>query len=531
MMLAALMSACAGTATKLQTVAVKIVAFNDFHGNLDTPPEGMLVDGVEVPAGGIAHLATLVDGLRARSRNFALVSAGDVVGASPLLSATFDDEPTIEAMNSLGLDFSAVGNHEFDRGPAHFERLRRGGCPANGCKSGKPFRGAQFPFLAANIFDAATGRRIFPPYAVKEYSGIKVAFIGVTLKDMPAVVSQANIAGLKFTDAADAVNELVPDLERQGIETIVVLVHQGGYTGGSYNECENLRGPIVDIVQRLDAAVDVVISGHTHRAYRCNLNGKILTSAASYGMLFTEVDLEIDPGSRNVVSANAVNRLVDVDVMPERAQSTLIDDYRRLAPALLRPVGRITQSISRRINADGESRMGQFIADAHLAATAEAGASIAFVQPGGIRAPFPLRKGGVVAYEDVFAVDPFGNALVTMTLTGGQVLRLLEQQWQNGLQQILQVSRGFSYAWNPRRPVGRRVLQDSITLDGEPLRREGSYRVTVNGFIAAGGDGFKVLLEGTDRTTGPLGREAVLSFMTEHSPLTPSPERRVRRTP
>jgi 5'-nucleotidase len=509
-------------------VAVTIAAINDFHGNLRPPPEPVMLEGMRVSAGGSAQLGTLVQGLRVRSANFAFVSAGDLVGATPLLAGYFDDEPVVESMNIMGLDYNGVGNHEFDRGVAHLRRLQDGGCPSGGCKSGMAFGGARFRILAANVIDSATGKPLFPPYGIKDYGSVKVAFVGVTLKGTPLVLSPRAVSGLEFRDEAESVNALVPELERQGVGAIVVLIHQGGFAAAGANGCRDPWGPIFELAPRFDKAVRVVVSAHTHQAYVCTVGDKLVTSAGSYGRFVTEIDLRIDVRKRRMRSAAAVNHVVRSDAPQEASQAALLARYASLATAFDRVVGRIRASISRRPNADGESPLGRLIADSHLAATKEAGAVVAFMNPGGIRAPLEWKGGGAVSYAEVYAAYPFDNRLVTMSLTGVQVLRLLEQQ-RGGESGMLQVSRGFSYVWDASRPPGNRVVPDSVMLDGHPLRADATYRVTVNSFNAEGGDALSVFREGKDRVTGLLSRDALIRYVEQHSPVAPPQDRRIRR--
>ncbi|HKA46454.1 MAG TPA: bifunctional metallophosphatase/5'-nucleotidase [Burkholderiales bacterium] len=519
----------AGVATAQELVAVKIAAINDFHGNLRPPAERLVAGNTGIAAGGMARIATLVERLRARNPNFAFVSAGDLIGASPLISDFFDDEPVIEGMSLMGLDFNGVGNHEFDRGVTHLRRLQAGGCPPDGCKSGLAFAGARFAMLAANVIVRSTGKPLWPAYGIRDYGSAKVAFIGVTLKATPAIVAPQAVAGLEFRDEADTVNGLVAELKSQGVAAIVVLLHQGGTTTGGYNDCAGLRGPIIDIAQRLDSAVDIIVSAHTHQAYICRLGGRLVTSAGSYGRIVTEIDLTIDAVRRKVAGARAVNHVVSADIPENAAQSRLVERYAKLAAPLERVVGRITMPISRSANADGESTMGQLIADAHLAATADASARIAFMNAGGIRAPLEFTGAGTVTFADLFAVYPFRNTLVTMSLTGAQILRLLEQQWLGTQVGMLQVSRGFGYTWNPSLPPGGRVVQDSVVIAGERLQPDAAYRVTVNSFMAEGGDGLSVLREGRDRVAGANARDALVRYLEQNSPLAPPNERRVRK--
>lgn len=529
------LSTCATQAPERGPVTVMLAALNDFHGNLEQPAGGLPeVSGatreiVRTPAGGVARLATLIERLRAQHAHFAFVSSGDLVGASPLSSGYFDDEPTIEAMNSLGLDLNGVGNHEFDRGRAELLRLQSGGCPSGGCKSGQPFAGANFRFLAANVVSRDTGKTLFPPYAIRTFGGVKVAFIGVTLKSTPAILVPTASVGLDFRDEVDTVNALVPELKRAGVEAIIVLIHQGGYNNGGPNDCTDFRGPIIDIVRGFDRAVDVVVSGHTHQAYICRVEGRLLTSAGSFGRALTAIEIKLDPATGDVTQANAVNHVVRTDVPESPLLAALAARQAQRLRTLDRPVGRVTRTISNVQNSDGESPLGQLIADAQLEATKDAGAEVAFMNPGGIRVPIDFAGDGAVNYAALYAVQPFNNHLVTMTLTGEQLLRLLEQQWSvNGLRR-LQISKGSSFTWNPALPEGARIPRDSIVINGQPLQADRDYRVTVNSFLADGGDNLPVLREGRNRTVGVPILEALVSYIARHTPVSPDVERRGRR--
>mgnify|MGYP003336528049 CR=1 FL=1 len=418
----------------------------------------------------------------------------------------------------------------FDKGAAELLRLQNGGCAAEGCRGPAPFTGARYRYLAASTVDTATGQTLFPPYEVRRFQGIPVAFIGLTLKGTPAIVVPSGVAGLQFRDEAETVNALVPVLRAQGIEAIVVLIHEGGFPSGGYNECPGISGPIVGIVKKLDRAVDLVISGHTHRAYNCRIDGRLVTSADKYGTLLTQIDLTLDPATHDVVMAQAENVIVrTAQFAKDPAQTQLIAAYEAVAqPLARRAVGRIAQPLPRDANAAGESALGRVIADAQLAATRDAGAEVAFMNEGGIRAPLAA---GVAHYEDLFSVQPFYNNLVTLTLTGAQVLQLLEQQWAGQPKpRMLQVSAGFAYAWDAARPVGQRVVPGSVTLQGRPLAAADAVRVTVNGFLAAGGDNFRVLTQGTDRRTGLMDIDALEAYVAAHpdlaAPAAPRVERR-----
>jgi 5'-nucleotidase len=524
------------------TVDVTILAINDFHGNLKPPDGGIVIAdparGVKrVAAGGAEHLATLVKNLRASRRNTIFVAAGDLIGASPLLSALFRDEPTVESLSLMGLDVSAVGNHEFDKGKAELIRMQNGGChPLDGCRGPHPFMGATFRYLSASTVDGGTGETLFPAYLVKDFDGVPVAFIGLTLKATPTMVTPSGVAGLEFRDEADTVNALVPQLEARGVEAIVVLIHEGGIPFGDYNECPGIAGPIVDIVKRFDPAVKVVVSGHTHRAYNCRIDGRLVTSADKYGTILTRIDVTLDRSTHRIVTAQADNIIVrSEEIAKDVEQTGLLAAYDRLAKPLAdRKVGSVTATLTQQPSPAGETVLGDIIADAQLAATSApetgggaGGAVIAFTNPGGVRTEIG-RGGGDVTFGELFACQPFSNSLVTLTLRGAQIKALLEQQWQQTLR-ILHVSRGFAYTWHASRPSGEHVSFNEITLDGKPLDPAAPYRVTVNSFLADGGDSFAVFKDGTDRRIGDFDVNALDRYFAAHSPLSPGPLDRIRR--
>jgi 5'-nucleotidase len=528
------------------TVDVQILALNDFHGNL-LPPAGSSGRVGTINAGGVEYLATHINNLRALNPNTVVVSAGDMIGASPLLSALFHDEPTIEAFNLIGLDYNAVGNHEFDEGWHELQRMQEGGChPVDGCLDGDDFAGATFQFLAANVVRQDNGMTIFPAYKTRSFAGAKIAFIGMTLEGTPLIVTPSGISDLNFLDEADTVNALVPELQSKGIETIVVLIHEGGMQSAPapFNGCTGISGPILDIVNRLDDEVDVVISGHTHQPYNCVIDGKIVTSAFSFGRLVTKIDLSIDRATGEVVTMTANNLIVTRDVPPASPLTALIAKYNAIAaPLANRVIGSITADITRTNNAAGESALGDVIADGQLDATNEPGfgdAVVAFMNPGGIRADLtyagsPAGEGdGNVTYGEMFTVQPFGNSLVTMTLTGAQIERLLEEQLAGctlASARILQVSAGFTYTWKASGGVCDKVDPTTIMLNGVMIDPLSNYRVTVNSFLADGGDSFPILTQGTDRLGGDVDTDAFEKYFATHSPVAPGPRDRITVIP
>lgn len=550
-----------GNAAKL--VNVKLIGFNDFHGNLESPGN---FSGK--PAGGADYLAAYIDQLRAKNKNHVVISAGDLIGASPLVSAIFHDEPTVEAMNRIGIDFNVVGNHEFDEGKAELERMHKGGCHAtdrdNTCKGAAvgtpvPFEGAKFQFLAANVIDNTNGKPIFPAYAVKTFEGVKVGIVGVVVKGTPTIVTPSGVAGLTFKDEADTINALIPELKAQGIEAVVAVIHEGAtVSSGTENECKNVAGPLVNIVSRLDDEVDVVLSGHTHGAYNCLLPNKAkrnipATGASAFGRLLTEIDLTLDATSKEVTAVKANNLIVDrsvATVTPNASIKTLVDNYKKLAaPIANRVIGEITANITRTTSPAGESAAGDLIADAQLLATqptAFGEAVVAFMNPGGVRADFTYAGSaagegdGKVTYGESFTVQPFGNSLVTMTLTGQQIYDLLEQQWgaTQPFARILLPSSGFAYqhtfdtdAAKFAAQKGKKFVCDgSVTLNGTPIDKTTSYRVTVNSFLADGGDNFTVLAAGTNRLGGAQDLDALEAwFKAQPGPVAPPAINRITK--
>jgi 5'-nucleotidase len=526
-------------AEQSQEVNLQILAINDFHGNIATS------SGSFGGTGRADFLAANIAAAEADADNSVFVSAGDLIGASPLISALFHDEPTIEAMNLMGLDINGVGNHEFDEGPAELLRMAYGGShPVDGDLDGDGFAGADFEFLAANVVVDETGETLFPAYTVRNYQGVKVAFIGMTLEGTPSIVTPTGVAGLTFNDEAETVNALVPELQRNNIESIVVLLHEGGQSDGGQNDCgTELTGPIAEVVPLLDDAVDLVIAGHTNDEFICEIDGKWVTMADNRGRLFTDIDVTLNRVTKDMTVV-AINNTPNLQggVTPDAEVTALIDKYDALsAPLANAVVGSTTADILRAGNAAGESALGDVIADAQLTATAAPGfgdADIAFMNPGGIRDDLIFAEvpggelPGEVTFGEAFSAQPFGNSLVTMTLSGAQIDTLLEQQWLGqSSPRILQVSEGFTYEWSASQPDGSRVDAATIKLNGVTIDAGTDYRVTVNSFLADGGDNFSELVNGTDRLGGEVDLDALVTYFGANSPVAPGPQDRITMVP
>ncbi len=542
---------------------VQLLAINDFHGNIQPPSGsgGRIQIGVtptgaaiNVDAGGVQYLATHIKQLADANSNTIFVGAGDQIGASPLVSAIFHDEPTIEALNIAGMEVTAVGNHEFDEGLAELLRMQYGGChPVDGCQDGDPFGGALFHYLAANVVYAGTNNTVLPPYEIKKIGNAKIAFIGLTLEGTPSIVSASAVEGLEFRPEVQTVNAFVDYLRaNEGVKSFVVLLHQGGAQSAPFangfmdiNRCDNLTGPIVDIVRRITPEVKVVISAHTHLPYVCNNfqgTGKLLTSASSFGRLITDIDLTIDHHSKEITDAKALNVIVTRDVAPDQRELDLIKKYDDLSrPISQAVVGTITGDITQAAAANGESALGDVIADAQLFSTEQdhhGNADVAFMNPGGIRADL-LYAGsatggldGQVTYGELFSVQPFNNLLQTKTMLGSKLYELLEQQWSGGnatQNRILQVSNGFTYSYDSTRPNTSRVIPGSVKINGVPVDPMASYRVTMNNFLGGGGDNFAAFTSGTETLNGQLDIDAVVDYFATHSPVAPGPRDRITK--
>jgi 5'-nucleotidase len=592
-----------GPKTKDNDTHVQLLAINDFHGHLEPNTPGTIrycceFDGnptvnrnvvVTRPAGGVAYLGTLVKSLRDRNTNTLTVGAGDMIGASPLISGLFHDEPAVEALNALGLDVTGVGNHEFDEGLQELYRIRYGGCLAAGnfsCVAG-PYGGTLYEYLAANVFFAGTSNTIFPPYQIRKVDNAKIAFIGLTFEATPSVVTPTAVAGLDFKPEVPVVNQLVRDLRaNEGVRSFVILLHQGGIQSapfsnvGKYpeaptgfadiNSCDNLQGDIAPIVKQLDPQVDVVVSAHTHQPYVCPNyagTGILLTSASSFGRLVTSIDLTIDHQTKDVTAKTATNYVVKQTSGPfnsasgsttklgspvakDPIEAAIVSKWQAIAaPIANRVIGHITADLlsSRDPGGSsfaGEQPIGDVIADAQLEAGAPTdfgGAQIAFMNPGGIRASLryapgngETRQPGEVTYSNAFTVQPFANVMQVKTLTGGQIYRLLEQQWSGanaaGNTKILQISNGFSYSYDSRIPLpAPRVIPGSATLNGTPIDPLKSYQVTMNNFLGDGGDNFSVFKEGTNTLGGQVDLDAFVTYLQKHDPTSPPALNRITR--
>ncbi|MER8002749.1 bifunctional metallophosphatase/5'-nucleotidase [Streptomyces sp. NPDC095613] len=548
-----------------RTVDVQLLSFNDLHGNLE-PPAGSAgsvtekqADGTTktIPAGGVEYLATSLRDARKGHPYSITAAGGDMVGASPLLSGLFHDEPTIEALNKIDLDVTTVGNHEFDEGAVELARLQNGGChPTEGCyEKGKKFKGADFPYLAANVTSEKTGKPVLKPYTVWKKNGVKVGFIGVTLEGTPNIVTAEGVKGLKFHDEIETVNKYAKELDKQGVKSIVTLIHEGGApTSSSYNyDCDSpgagdgISGPIVEIAKGITSKVDALVTGHTHQAYACTIpdpagKPRLVTSASSFGKLYTDTTLTYDRRTNDIVrtsvkSVKTANHIVSREQPKAKDMTDLIGRWNKLAaPIANAPQGYISADINGRGATTPETPLGDLIADAQLKGMAPAdkgGAQIAFMNPGGIRADLVHKASGsegdgVVTYGEAFTVQPFTNMMNAVDLTGAQLITALRQQVSGSNEaspKILQVSEGFTYTLDMTKTGAARLVTDSVKLNGDAIDPAKTYRVAMNEFLAGGGDGFPVFTEGKNKLVGASDLDMLNAYLAANSsaqsPLAP----------
>ncbi|MEU3551886.1 bifunctional metallophosphatase/5'-nucleotidase [Streptomyces longwoodensis] len=531
---------------------VQLLSFNDLHGNLE-PPSGSSgrvterqADGTTktIDAGGVEYLATHLRQARQGHPYSVTAAGGDMVGASPLISGLFHDEPTIEALNKLDLDVTSVGNHEFDEGAKELGRLQNGGChPTDGCYTDTPFEGADFPYLAANVLNEKTGKPILKPYWVWKKKDVKIGFIGVTLEGTPGIVSAEGVKGLTFKDEVETINKYAKVLQRQGVKSIVALIHEGGFPASTaYNyDCDapgagaGISGPIVDIAKNVTPAVDALVTGHTHNAYVCTINDpagrpRMVTSASSFGRLYTDTTLTYDRFTGDIArtAVKSANHVVTRDVPKAPDMTQLISKWNTLAaPIGNRPIGYISADVP---NTGTESPMGDLIADAQLAygKQLDPETDLALMNPGGVRAglTYAAKAGegdGVVTYAEGFTVQPFANTVNLQDFTGAQVIQALKEQVSGAnaaAPKILQPSSGLTYTLDLTKSGADRVVTDSIRLNGAPIDPAATYRVATNSFLAGGGDGFTTLGLGTNDLVGADDLAALAQYLTAGSSAT-----------
>ncbi|WP_327087870.1 bifunctional metallophosphatase/5'-nucleotidase [Nonomuraea sp. NBC_01738] len=568
----ALATAPAAAGNNPNAVPVRLLALNDFHGNLEPPTgsSGRMVDenGQTVEAGGATHVAAHMKALT--DKNTIGVAQGDLIGATPLISAAYHDEPSVEFLGNIGIKVAAVGNHEFDEGYAELRRIMKGGChPVDGCSPAGAWKGARYDYVGANVlfknpsekspvaFDAAAQKLLkdwgvpaLPPVSVKWMNGVPIGFIGLVTQTTPGIVTAEGIKDLKFVDEVKAANVASKLLKLFGVKAQVVLVHEGDQVtpGQSPDACSAIPGAGNRIATQVDPEIDMVLSGHSHQAYKCVVkdpagNDRLYSQGGSFGRVITQVDFQVNKRSRDIMrdTVTADNHVVTRTIKDDDTDTFLKVWKDRVAPVANKPVGRITADIPTAAAPSGETPLGDLIADGQLAATKTGGnAQVALMNPGGVRMPLtfagsPAGEGdGVVTYGEAFSVQPFNNLMQVVTLTGAQLKTVLEQQFVGGpnaqpFQKILQPSANLTYTYSTGAAWGSKV--SNITIDGAPVTDAQQIRVAANNFLVGGGDAFAAFKDGTDVWSGPLDIDAFVDHLTKNSPVSPPVTNRITVTP
>ena len=536
-----------------RAIPVQLLSFNDYHGHLEATDRPLASDPAATPAGGVEYLSAKLTQLRAKvgDANSLTVAAGDTIGGSTFLSGMFHDEPSVESLNTLGLDVTSVGNHEFDEGTAELLRMQRGGChPVDGCYfPDQPYAGANYPYLAANVFKKSDNKLLLPGTTVRKVGGVPIGFIGLTLKGTPSLVDPAGVASVRFADEVQTVNQQAGALNRRGVKAIVVLIHQGGEqspTTSNYDGCQGFNGPIADMAPRFSALVDVVVSGHTHQPYVCTQTDpqgrpRLLTSAASYGQMVTETYFNINSVTKDINRNSFVshNVVVDRTSTPDPAETAVISKWQALAGPI---AGAVVGTVAQDVTGDSggnrgiETPMGDLIADAILWGTQSGNTQLAFMNIAGVRNSFLVNgiangeNPGEITYTEAYNVAPFGNLLVSLDMTGQQIKDTLEQQFiagrPGGRDALgLGVSAGFSYTWDATQPQGSKVVPGTMSLHGVPMDMAATYRVGTINFLANGGDSFSGFMAGTNLLGGKEDLANLVDYLGAHPGITPPADR------
>ncbi|SDG47862.1 5'-nucleotidase [Sinosporangium album] len=557
--------------TASRTVPVRLLSLNDFHGHLEPPTgsAGRMVDehGATVDAGGAAYVAAHLD--RLTNADTLKVAQGDLIGATPLISAAYHDEPSVEFLGKVGVTVSAVGNHEFDEGYDELKRIMYGGChPVDGCSPAGRWQGAEYDYIGANVlfkqpsaaaeraaltqlqkapaFKPDLVRRVLrdygipalPPVAVRWKNGVPIGFIGLVTKSTPSIVTSEGIKDLRFIDEVKAANVASRLLKLVGVKAQVVLVHEGDQVTPSQSPdaCSAVPGEGNRIATQVDPEIDMVLSGHSHQAYLCNLpdpagRDRLYSQGGSFGRVITQVDFRVDARSRDIVRTSVVadNHVVTRSVTPDPEIADFVQTWKeRVAPVANRQVGSVSADITRVPVPSGETQLGNLIADAQFEAVKTGGnAEIALMNPGGVRADLTYAPDGVVTYGETFTVQPFNNLTQVVTLTGAQLDALLEQQFQ--VNRVLAPSASLTYTVSASAPVGSRV--SNIAINGQPVAETRQVRVAANNFLIGGGDGFSVFTQGTDLWSGPLDIDALVDYLGARSPVAPPATDRITLVP
>lgn len=480
-------------------IEVQLLGVNDWHGQIDVTRK---VGGQN--AGGAEYLAAYLKQREAENKNTLLIHSGDMTGGSSPASSLLMDEPTVEIMNELGFDIGTLGNHEFDRGVPELKRLLDGGYhEATG-----DFEGANFPYVAANVVYKDSGKNLLPAYHIEKVNGISIGFIGIVTKDIKEVVIASALENIEVTDSAKAVDKAVAELKAKGVESIVVLAHA---PATSKTDGTGATGESVALANAIDDEVDIILGAHNHAYSDAVVDNKLIVQAYSYGTAFTDIDLVIDPKTKDIVQKSAeVVTTFHSGIEPDAEIKAMVDGYKaEVAPLINREVGTSSEAITKTGDASGESALGNLIADSQRAAMST---DIALMNPGGIRADLDA---GTITWGELYTIQPFGNQLVSMTYTGQQIKEVLEQQFTASNTTILQVS-GLSYTYDKSAPIGSKIT-DLKDVNGNAIVADTTYSVTLNNFLAGGGDGFTKLTGGINPVVGTVDLDALEAYIVKQN--------------
>ncbi|MGI5164008.1 bifunctional metallophosphatase/5'-nucleotidase [Spirillospora sp. CA-253888] len=551
-------------------VDVQLLATTDFHGYLrpyDDAANGQvkLPDGTVLKVGGAAYNAAHLKRLRAGERNSITFSAGDNFSGWPFEVDAFQDEPTVEVLNALGVRFSAAGNHELDVSPEFLkDHMMRGRCfgkvDVDSCftdSTGRRFKGAKFPFLSANIVDARTGRPVLRPYNVEWVRGsggrrVPVGFINLTAVETPTG-STSYQPGLKALPLVETAAKYAAELRRKGVKAIVANVHEGGQADGAgFNGCNKPSGPVIDFARAATPDIDAIVTGHWHAGFNCRVpdpagNPRPVVEGLNHGRLISEIGLKIDPRTREVLREHttAVNHPVTRDIAPDPAVAKIVDYWKARADRrTAEPVAEQTGDLTRTPNAHGESTLGDLAADVQLWTAGQsrkgrADLALVATKPRkgstALARDLPFAKGtapgdadGTITFGEAWSAYGYGNPVLTVTVTGEQIHQALEQQWQGGRFAPLAVSRNVRYRYDAARPEGDRVDPEDVLVNGRPLDVRRDYRLAALAYTLIGADGYSAFtgFRAAYRNQ-PADHEAFLAYLKAHKTISPAPLDRV----
>ncbi|QOR66439.1 5'-nucleotidase C-terminal domain-containing protein [Cytobacillus suaedae] len=481
---------------KKENIKVQLLSVNDLHGKINVTEQPKNNPN---KYGNAAYLATYLKEREQTNENTLIIHSGDMVGGSPPVSALYQDEPTVEVMESIGFDVGTVGNHEFDEGVDEMLRLIYGGDHPNGTVN---YDGINFPMIAANVVYKDSEELVLPPYYIKNIKGQKIGFIGVATTQTPNMVIAKGIQTINFTDEAEAINKFVPELTKRGVEAIVVLAHVPGSQEG-----DTVTGEIADIATKIDDEVDVIIAAHNHQKVNAMVDNKLIVQAWEYGKAFVDIDLEIDPVTGDIVKKEA--EIVDViqeGVTPDQKVSAILEKYSSAISSKLNEVVGVAGQFMEGGYATkayfGDNALGNLIADGMTAAM---GSDFAMMNGGGIRADL---NAGDITWEELYNIQPFGNTLVKIEVAGSNMDEIINAQISDYGPDCSIA--GFKYKWDS---ATSKVTEVTLA-DGTLLDENATYTLTINNYMYEhNSDKYKLRAYGANPVQGTEDLTATIEFV------------------